>query len=126
MKKCHVTVFYVHASGSEWVSPDESEIIFARAYAVNAVLVDLEWGELHFTPFGEIHLKKLTGDQLDRHPAFVEPYQRLWNSLTADDWLDSTTDDVIVLPVTTIHFREDADSTYSEFVDFLRTPVATG
>ncbi len=126
MKQNHVTVFYVHAKGGGWVSAEESDIIFARAYGVGTVLVDLEWAELRFTPFGEIHLKKLEGEQLARHPSFIEPYQRLWHSLTADDWLDATTEDVIVLPVSTIQFREEPDHTYGDLQDYLRTPVAVG
>jgi hypothetical protein len=126
MRKFHVTVFYVHASGDKWVSADASDIMLARAYGVGWVLVDLEWAELRFTPFGEIHLRKLP-ENPDRHPAFVEPYKRLWDSLTAEDWLDSTTEETIVLPVSTINFREGAEGTYVDLQDSLRPrPVAVG
>lgn len=126
MKKFHVTAFYVHASGIEWVSVDRSDILFVRAYGVGTTLVDLEWADLHFTPFGEIHLRKLSDDQLNRHPSLVDPYLRFWHSLTKDDWLDTTTTDVIVLPVSSIDFREWREGTYMDMLDFLRTPVAVG
>lgn len=126
MRRFHVTVFYAHAKGSEWVTADESDIIFARAYGVGSVLVDLEWAELRFTPFGEIHLRKVT-DATQRHPAFVEPYERLWASLTADDWLEATTEEIIVLPVSTINFREGGEGTYADLQDSLRPrPIAVG
>ena len=113
MKHNHVTIFYVHANGDSFTDASNSAITFVRAYGVNGTLVDSDWAELKFTPFGELHMKQLDEEEKrERHPDIVEPYQRLLDSYTADDWLDETTDEVMIIPVSSFDIAERPDGAY--------------
>ena len=103
MRQFHVQVFFAHCKGSDFVENWDSVITFVRAYLVNGVYVSEDWAELIFQPFGQLHLHP---PRDGRHPALTEPYQEFLDSLTEEEWLEGTTDDVIVLPVSRFEFIE--------------------
>jgi hypothetical protein len=115
MKHNHVTVFYAHINGSKVVDASNSLITFVRAYGVNGTLVDCDWAELRFVPFGQLHLRRLDErERSSRHPEIVQPYERLLDSYTEEDWLEETTDEVIVIPVSSMDISEKSDGTYAD------------
>lgn len=116
MRQNHVKVFYAHCKGDSFVEAPESVITFVRAYGVNGVLVDCDWAELKFVPFGQIHLRRLSEQEREARPPYMTlPYERFLATLTVDDWLEETTDEVVVLPVSTLELVEQREGGYADY-----------
>lgn len=123
MKHNHVTIFYAHIKKESSITsdPSESHIVFVRGYGVNGVLVDCEWAELRFTPFGELRMRRLSEDEKkDRHPSLVVPYEFLLNSYTAEDWLEESTDEMLVIPVSSFAVAHKPEGMFTDLADGVR------
>ena len=102
-RQFEVKVFFAHMKGDKKVDAAESSITFARCYTINDVYVSEDWAELVFDPFGRMFLNP---PNENRHPELIEHYREFLASLEPHDYLEGTTADQIIIPVSRFEFIE--------------------
>ena len=101
----HVTVGFRYYAGDKIVAEDESRIMGVVHYEVAGKWIPCELAELVADgPFMTLRLSESSeyeGPWLERHSQDVRD---LREELTPGDWLEQTTDEVLVLPVSSMEW----------------------
>lgn len=103
----NVEIRYLHWSGSRPVSAGDSEILVVDGYIVDDLYVNSLIAEIVMDgPFMTIEI----GVPEDLDDSFRERWQQVVDELrshyTAEDWLEGTTDEVLILPVARVSVVE--------------------
>jgi len=102
-----VTVGYRYGAGSQFVTEDESGIIVIQHFEIGEHWIPSEAGTLRNDgPFLTLALSVPPEEDAPFMERARESIAALRAELTADDWLEGTTDDVLVLPVSQIKWAE--------------------
>ena len=105
MKQNHLVVNYRHWADATQVSRDESVIIVVPSYELNGMHVSDAIGRLELAPFATFHVG-LFDTSRDYEQFWLERIQEIRKDYTEADWLEETTDDLLVLPVSMMEFVE--------------------
>ena len=85
------------------VEAKDSHITFVRAYTINDIYVDNDWGEVCFDPFGRMRLSR---PDEGRDPRLTDPYVEFFESLTMDDLLEDSTEEEPIIPISSFEIIE--------------------
>jgi len=112
-KQIHVRVRYAHWRGDSQVEPEDSAIIVVIEYEFNGFPVSDSAVVLEFDTFASATLAvpedhpEIPDDINESNRLFHERCIKAFrDTLTASDWLDGTTDDVLVVPVSRLEMIE--------------------
>ncbi|HSE47498.1 MAG TPA: hypothetical protein VLA89_19550 [Gemmatimonadales bacterium] len=114
MKQTHVVVNYKPWRGEQWVDPEDAWVLVCSGYEINGHHV--HDGTANLVVDGAIFTIRLQvpdysdpayDDYRESNIAHAEKcIAAIREELTEEDWLEETTEDVLVLPVSSIEMRQ--------------------
>ena len=117
MKKTHVVIHYAPWKGANQVSAEDAVRLVCVGFEINGHRVGDNVATLEFGTFASICLEvprsypELDDEMNAKNRAFHEQQiAAVRDELTEEDWLEETTDDVLVLPVASLEMVERVDN----------------